>query len=98
MKTYIKYFFAAAMMFAIGIAAAGTATASDEPIWHNFVNETTLSGALPGDAHFTNTAPIWHAHVGNYQDAFLPERADRQASPKALPETKPIWGEQCRCL
>jgi hypothetical protein len=93
MNTYMKYFFTVAMMLAIGIAAAGTATAGEEPIYHNFVNETTLSGTLPDAAGLTNTAPIGQAQVGNYHEAGMPARADRQASPEAVPETRPIWAE-----
>lgn len=99
MKTYKKYFIAVTLMFAIGcIFAAGTVTASEEPIWRNFINETTLSGTLPGEAHLINTAPIWQAQVETFQKASLSERADRQAFPVALDDTKPIWCEQHKCL
>lgn len=98
MKTYIKYFLAVSLMLAIGIVTAGTVTAGEKPIWRNFVNETTLSGTAPGAVHLTNTAPIWQTQAEALQKASLPERADRQASPVALAETTPIWGEQCKCL
>lgn len=99
MKTNKKYFIAVTLMFAIGgIVAAGTVTAAEEPIWRNFINETTLSGTLPVEAHITNTAPIWQTQVETFQKASLSERADRQAFPVALDETKPIWCVQRKCL
>lgn len=99
MKTYKKYFIAVTLMFVIGgIVAAGTATAAEEPIWRNFINEKTLSGTLPDEAPLTNTAPIWQRQVEIFQKASLSERSDRQAFPVALDVTKPIWCEQRKCL
>jgi hypothetical protein len=96
MKTYIKYFLAVTLIFAIGIVAAGTVTAAEEPIWRNFINEKTLSGTLPDVSSLTNTAPIWQAQVETFQKAGKSERADRQVAPVALDGTKPIWCEQVK--
>lgn len=98
MKTYKKYVIAVTLMFAIGGAvAAGTATAAEGPMWRNFMNETTLSGTLPGEAHLTTTAPIWQTQVETFQKAGLSEQADRKAFPVVLDVTKPIWCEQLKC-
>lgn len=98
MKTNIKYFLSVTLMFAIGIVAAGTATAGEEPIYRNFINETTLSGTLPDEAHLPSTARIWQTQVESFQQANQPERADRKASSVALDWTKPVWCEQIKCL
>ena len=97
MNTYKRYFFVVALIFAIGcIVTVGTVTATEEPIWRNFINEKTLSGTLPSEAN-PNTAPIWQAQVEAFQKAVLSERDDRQAFPVALDVTKPIWCEQRLC-
>lgn len=93
MKTYMKYFLAVTVIFAIGIVAAGTVTAAEEPIWRNFVNETTLSGTLPSEASLTNTAPIWQTQF----DEIFHKQADHQAFPVALDESAPIWCKQVKC-
>jgi hypothetical protein len=97
MKTHIKYFIAVSLMLAIGIVVAGTVTAAEQPIWHNFTNETTLTGTLPSEAHFNNTAQIWQAQIETFQKASSPKLADQQASPSALDMTKPIWCELTGC-
>jgi hypothetical protein len=99
MKTHKRYFIAVTLIFAIGgIVAAGTVAAAEEPIWRNFIDETTLSGTLPDDAHLPNTAPIWQAYIETFQKASVSGRAERQSFPIALDETKPIWCEQRKCL
>lgn len=99
MKTYKKYLMAVTLMFAIsGIFAAGTVTADEEPMWRNFINETTLAGTLPDEGQFTNSAPIWQAWVQTSQKASLSERDDRQEFPVALDVPKPIWCAQIKCL
>lgn len=98
MKTNIKYFLAVTLMFGIGMVAAGTVTAGEGPIWHNFINETTLSGTLPDEVPLANTAPIWQTQVETFQKASLQEQSDQQAYPVALEGTKPIWCEQHKCI
>ena len=98
MKTTMRYFIAVSVIIAIGFISSQAVSAAEQPIWHNFLNETTLSGTAPGAVHLTNTAPIWQAQVDTVQKSSLPERAHRQASPVALALTTPIWSEQCKCL
>jgi hypothetical protein len=98
MKTYMKYFLAVSMIFAIGIAAATTASAGEKPIWHNFTYDTSQSGSLPSGAHFANTAPIWQNQVDSYHYGSMTDRAERKGTPTAVSESNPIWGQQCKCL
>jgi hypothetical protein len=102
MKTYMRFILAATLVFAVGFIAAGTVTAAEQPIWHNFTNSMTLSGTLPSEAHFTNTNPIWQAQIETYQRAESPQKADQQMSPAAMaqnaPFSRPIWCELTKCL
>ncbi len=98
MKTYVKYLLALAMVLALGFVAAGTVTAGEEPLWRNFVNETTLSGTAPEEEALAQTVPIWQTQLEGRQKANRPVQADRQAYPAALAETTPIWGAQCKCI
>jgi hypothetical protein len=98
MKTYIKYSLAVTLMLTIGIIAAGTLTAGEQPIWHNYTNETTYSGNAPSEAQFSDTAQIWQTQVESFQKGNLPERAFvREASSDGLAVTKPVWCEQHKC-
>lgn len=104
MKTTIKYFLAITLMLGIGLVAVGTATAGQQPIWHNFISKTaTLSGALPSGSTVTSTDPFWQAQVKPVQNAGMPTMAERQAS-KAMDAmagntlfSKPIWCELTKC-
>lgn len=98
MKSYIKYSFVVTLLFTMGTVAAGTVTAGEKPIWHNFVNEKTISGTLPSEAHVANTAPIWQTQVDSFHKANPPKRSDRQVSVESLAGTKPIWCVQLKCL
>ena len=98
MKTYMKYFLAVTVIFAIGIVAAGTVTAAEEPIWRNFIKETTVKGTLPDEANFKHNAPIWQAQLDTLQKASLEEQVDGKSFPVALAETTPIWCDLAKCL
>lgn len=98
MKTYIKHLLAVSVLLAIAFIGSGTVSANEQPIWSNFVTETTLSGTAPSEARMTDTARIWQTQVEAFQKADPLEQADRQTSNNALALTTPIWGEQCKCL
>lgn len=98
MKSYIKYLLAVTLLLTIGIVAAGTVTAGEKPIWHNFVKESTLSSTLPSEAHVANTAPIWQTQVEAFQKGIVIDQTDHLSSVESLAGTKPIWCEQTKCL
>ena len=95
MKTYIRYILAVSLVLSIGFVAVGTAAAGDGPIWHNFTNETTLSGTSPAEAVLTDTAHIWQTQVEEVQKS-NPQN-EKSGSPVYVGETEPIWKDLCRC-
>jgi hypothetical protein len=102
MKTYIKFFLAVTLTFAIGMAAAGTVMAADQPIWHNFTSQAALSsGTLPSEAYSGNTAPIWQAQLNTFQKAGEPMMANQQVSKDKMasepPFSKGIWCALAKC-
>ena len=97
MKTNIKYITAVSLALFVGFTAVGTVTAGEEPIWHNFMNETTLSGTAPSEELLTETARIWMVQVEEIQKSYPQEEADRRGFPVSLAETGPIWQGQCNC-
>lgn len=98
MKSYIKYILAVTLLLTMGFVAAGTVTAGEKPIWHNFVNEQAISGTLPSEANAVNTAPIWQAQVDSFRNAYPTEQTDRMVNLDSIAATKPIWCEQQKCL
>ncbi|MEJ2157768.1 MAG: hypothetical protein P8X96_20760 [Desulfobacteraceae bacterium] len=100
MKSYTKYFLAVTLLFTIGIVAAGSVAAGEQPIWHNFAKESTLSSTStqPSEANVANTAPIWQTQVDAFQQGIVIDQADHLSSVESLAGTKPIWCEQTKCL
>jgi hypothetical protein len=99
MKTYTRYMLAVAMMFAIAMVAAGTVTAAEQPIYHNFVNDTMHAGTLPSDSvRLANTAPIWQAQLDSFHNDSMMSQDDQKAVPVALDGIKPLWCTQVKCL